>query len=115
VAHYLLTLYQPDGGTPAPDDLARIMADLDAIEADLRAQGSWVFSGGLHPPHATTVVQARADADSLVSDGPYLEGREHVGGFTVVDVPDLDEALRWADRMSAATTLPVEVRPFAPR
>jgi hypothetical protein len=108
---YLLSVYQPDGPVPAPEALAAISRDLDALNADLRAAGAWVFAGGLHPPGTATVVRVR-DGETLVTDGPFAEGKEHLGGFTIVDAPDLDAALAWGRRLAAATTLPVEVRPF---
>jgi hypothetical protein len=112
MTQYLLTLYQPDG-IPSPEDvdLDRIGRELGALNEELRATGAWVFAGGLHPAATATVVQARGD-DLQLTDGPYLEGREHVGGFSIVDVPDLDAALGWAGRIARITGLPVEVRPF---
>ncbi len=109
---YLLSIYQPDG--PAPDDefLAPIMRDLAVLDEDLRAAGAWVFDAGLFPPDTSTVVRVK-DGDALVTDGPYLEGKEHVGGLWVIEAPDLDAALGWARRAAAATTLPIEVRPLA--
>ncbi|MDQ0379743.1 YciI family protein [Amycolatopsis thermophila] len=109
---YLLTIYQPDGEPPAPEVLGPIMANVTAFEDELRAAGAWVFTGGLHPPETATVVRPRGD-DVLVTDGPYLEGKEHVGGFTVIRAADLDEALEWGRKAARATTLPVEVRPLA--
>jgi hypothetical protein len=111
MARYLLSVYQPDGPTPPPEVLEGISRDLDALNAELRAAGAWVFAGGLHPPGTATVVRV-GDGETLVTDGPFAEGREHIGGFTIVDVPDLDAALAWGRRLAAATTLPVEVRPF---
>ena len=108
---YLLSVYQPDGPAPPPEQLERINRDLDAVNQELRAAGAWVFAGGLHPPSTATVVRSR-DGQVLMTDGPYAEGKEHVGGFTVVDAPDLDAALAWAARLAEATTLPIEVRPF---
>lgn len=105
---YLLTIYQPDGPAPDADVMAQIGADLHRLNQDLRASGSWVFTGGLHGPHSATVVRG----DGLTTDGPYLEGREHVGGIWVIESPDLDTALEWGRRAAAATTLPIEVRPF---
>jgi hypothetical protein len=72
----------------------------------------WVFAGGLHPPSTATVVRARRDGDVLMTDGPFTEGKEHLGGFTVIRAEDLDRALEWGAKMARATTLPVEVRPF---
>jgi hypothetical protein len=109
---YLLSVYQPDGPPPAPEVLERIGRDLDALNAELRAAGAWVFAGGLHPPATATVVRARPSGEVLVTDGPFAEGKEHLGGFTIVDAPDLDAALGWASRLARATTLPIEVRPF---
>jgi hypothetical protein len=108
---YLLSVYQPDGPTPPPETLERISRDLDALNAELQAAGAWVFAGGLHLPATATVVRVRG-GEVLTTDGPFAEGREHVGGFTIVDAPDLDAALDWGRKLAAATTLPVEVRPF---
>lgn len=111
MTRYLLSVYQPDGPVPEPAVLEAIMADLEALNAEMRAAGAWVFAAGLHPPSTATVVRSR-DGQVLMTDGPYTEGKEHVGGFTVVDAPDLDAALAWAARLAEATTLPIEVRPF---
>jgi hypothetical protein len=108
---YLLTVYQPDGPPPPPEELERISADLDTLTAELRQAGAWVFAGGLHPPSTATVIRVK-DGDALVTDGPFAEGNEHVGGFTIVRAPDLDAALAWGRRLAEATTLPIEVRPF---
>ncbi|GAA5064149.1 hypothetical protein HNP84_006870 [Thermocatellispora tengchongensis] len=111
MTQYLLSIYQPDGPPPPPEILDPIMKDLAVLEREMREAGAWVFSGGLHPPETATVLRVR-DGDTLVTDGPYLEGKEHIGGFTVVEAPDLDAAMEWGRRLAAATTLPVEVRPF---
>jgi hypothetical protein len=108
---YLLTVYQPGGPPPPPEELERISADLDTLNAELRQAGAWVFAGGLHPPSTATVIRVK-DGDALVTDGPFAEGKEHVGGFTIVRAPDLDAALAWGRRLAEATTLPIEVRPF---
>ncbi len=108
---YLLSVYQPDGNPPPPDVLSKIMADIEAINRELRATNSWVFAGGLHPPETATVVRVKNE-ETLMTDGPFVEGKEHLGGFTVIKAADLDVALEWGRRMAAATTLPVEVRPF---
>ena len=109
---YLMSIYQPDAGTPEPELLDRVMRDLEALNQEIRAAGSWVFTGGLHPPSTATVVRAKG-GDLLVTDGPYLEGKEHVGGFWVITASDLDAALEWGRKAAEATTLPIEVRPFA--
>src|SRR6266567_3898908 len=108
---YLLSIYQPDGGVPPPEVLARVMRDIDAMNQELKATGSWVFAGGLHQPSTATVVRVK-DGDVLMTDGPFVEGKEHIGGFTIIRAPDLDAALEWGRRFATATTLPVEVRPL---
>jgi hypothetical protein len=112
VSQYLLSVMQPnaEGSTP-PENLDEIMADLDALNAEMKAAGAWVFAGGLHGPSTATVLRAQGD-EVLMTDGPFAEGKEHLGGFTIVDAPDLDAALEWGRRLARATTLPIEVRPF---
>jgi hypothetical protein len=114
MAQYLLSVYQPDGDPPPDLDLEGVMRELRALKDRLKGQGAWVFDAGLHPASTATVVQAR-DGDVLTTDGPYTEGKEHLGGFTVVEAPDLDAALAWAGEMTRITTLPIEVRPMADR
>jgi hypothetical protein len=108
---YLLSIIQPDGPTPPPEVLQRVMSEIGIMNAELRARGSWVFAGGLHPPSTATVVRANA-GKVVITDGPFVEGKEHIGGFTVIRAADLDEALHWGQRLAEATTLPIEVRPF---
>jgi hypothetical protein len=108
---YLLTVYQPDGPPPPAEDLERISRDLDALNQEIEAAGAWVFAGGLHPPSTATVLRAQGE-EVLVTDGPYAEGKEHVGGFTIVKAPDLDAALEWGRKLARVITLPIEVRPF---
>jgi hypothetical protein len=112
MTQYLLSVVEPtEGEPPAPDQLARIMADVGVVDRAMRDQGVWVFAGGLHPPTTATTLRPKDD-EVLVTDGPYAEGREHLGGFSIIDVPDLDEALEWGRKLARATTLPIEVRPF---
>ncbi len=109
---YLLSVYQPDGPAPPPAELEKIMQDVDALNQEIRDAGAWVFAGGLQPPDTATVLR-RAGDEVLSTDGPYAEGKEHLGGFTIVDAPDLGAALEWGSKLTRATGLPVEVRPFA--
>ena len=111
MTQYLLSVYQPDGPVPPPEVLEEIMRDLDVLNRELEAAGAWVFAGGLHPPSTATVVRVR-DGEVLTTDGPFAEGKEHLGGITIIEAPDLDAALEWARRLARATTLPIEVRPF---
>ena len=114
---YLLSIYQPDGdfpegNPPPPEVLDPIMRDLNALSEEMKAAGVWVFSGGLHPPSTATVVRHQ-DGEVFTTDGPYIEGKEHIGGFTIIEVPDLDDALEWGRKYARAVALlPVEVRPF---
>lgn len=108
---YLLTVVQPEGPVPPAPQLEKIMRDVDAINAELRAAGAWVFSGGLHAPSTATMLRPQGD-DLLVTDGPFAEGKEHVGGLSIIRAEDLDAALEWGRRLARATTLPIEVRPF---
>jgi hypothetical protein len=111
---YLLGMYQPDGRTPPPEVLAKVMQDLDAINQEIKAAGSWVFTGGLHPPGTSTVI-THQDGQVVTTDGPFAEGKEHLGGFWIINAEDLDDALGWARKITAVTTLPIEVRPFRDR
>lgn len=108
---YLISIYQPEGPPPPPERLATVMGEIMAIKRDLEAAGSWVFAGGLHEASTATVLRLQND-EVLMTDGPFVEGKEHLGGFTILKAPDLDVALGWARRYARATGLPIEVRPF---
>jgi hypothetical protein len=108
---YLLSIYMPAGETPSPDFLERVMDELGALRRELEEGGSWVFGEGLHSPDSATVVRQERD-ELLTTDGPFVEGKEYLGGITIIRAPDLDAALEWAGRYARATTLPIEVRPF---
>jgi hypothetical protein len=110
--HYLLTMYQPDGDPPPPDVLEPIMRDIGAVIQEIKDAGAWVFNGGLFPPSTATVVRLR-DGAVLMTDGPYAEGKEHIGGCVIIKARDLDAALAWAGKLARAVALlPIEVRPF---
>jgi hypothetical protein len=108
---YLLSVYQPDGPTPPPEVLEPIMADLGRLNEEMKAAGAWVFAAGMHGPDAATVIRDR-DGEAVLTDGPFTEGKEHLGGFTVIQAEDLDRALEWGSKLAKATTLPIEVRPI---
>jgi hypothetical protein len=108
---YLLSVYQPEGPTPPPEVLEPIMRDLDALEEEMKAAGVWVFSGALHAPDTATVLRLQ-QGEVLTTDGPFVEGKEYLGGFTIIKASDLDAALEWGRKLARATTLPIEVRPF---
>jgi hypothetical protein len=109
--HYLLSIQQPDGGPPPPEVLDPIMRDVGAFDDELRAAGAWVFAGGLEQPGEAAVARVR-DGDVLTTDGPYVEGKEHVGGLSIIRAPDDAAARAWAARLARATRLPIEVRAF---
>ena len=117
---YLLSIYQPDGDPPSPDVLEPVMQRIYALRQEMKAAGAWVFAGGLHPPSTATVVRIK-DGDVLTTDGPFIEAKEHIGGFWIIKAPDLEAALEWGRKAAAATTidangsrssLPIEIRPF---
>ena len=112
MARYLLSVPgikgQPD---PAPDVIQRMYADVDAFNAELQAEGNWVFACGLHPIETATVVSVK-DGRTVTTDGPFAETKEYLGGFWVIRAEDLDAALALAERASAACQGPVEVRPL---
>src|SRR5207302_10935803 len=109
---YMLTVHDVEGTPmPAPEVIQKMYADVEAVNAELRSAGAWVFGGGLHPPSTATVVKVQG-GDVLTTDGPFAEGKEHVGGFSVIAAPDLDAAVAWAAKATVACRAPVEVRPF---
>ena len=118
MTQYLLSIYQPDA-PPPPEVMARmdhIMAEVNSVIDQAKAAGAWVFNGALHAPSTATVVRF-ARGEALTTDGPYAEGKEHIGGFLIVKADDLDAALEWGRKLARALgsgvdSLPVEVRPF---
>jgi hypothetical protein len=91
--------------------MQKAFADVATFNVEIQTAGAWVFGGGLHPADTATVVRVK-DGDVLTTDGPYVEGKEHIGGFSIINAPDLDSALEWGRKLATATTLPIEVRPF---
>ena len=109
---YLLSVHMVEGQAPPPEDeMQETYRNVDTFNAKLRDQGVWVFAGGLHPAETATVVDATG-IEVLTTDGPFAEAKEQLGGFWIVNVPDLDAALKLAAEGSAACRGPVEVRPF---
>ena len=107
---YLLGVQIVEGQEPA-ESMEQTYKDVDVLNEEIKAAGAWVFAGGLHPADTATVVKA-ADGDVVTTDGPFAESKEQIGGFWVIEAPDLDAALAWAAKGSAACRGPVEVRPF---
>lgn len=109
---YLLSICYPAGGTrPPPEVLERIMRDVHEIQGDLQKAGAWIFSGGLHPPETASVLRQQ-NGEIVITDGPFIESKEQIGGFSIIEVADLDAALGWARRLARAIGTPIEVRPF---
>ena len=114
---YLLTVFQPSGELPPAKDLEKVMRDVAALHKELKAKNAWVFAGGLHPPSTATVVKLQ-DGDLQMTDGPFSEGKEHVGGLCIIKAADLDAALEWGRKFARAISLDgknglsIEVRQF---
>jgi hypothetical protein len=109
---YFVAVYdQPETRSRPMEEMAGIIADVDAVNQKAIDAGMFVFGGGLHDQSATTTVDARSGKPE-VTDGPYLETKEYLGGFWVIEVPDLDAALDFAREASVACRQPLEVRPF---
>ncbi|HZD22160.1 MAG TPA: YciI family protein [Acidimicrobiia bacterium] len=112
MSKYLLSIYQPDGDPPPIEVLEKIMDELNGLNRDMKEAGVWVFTAGLEPPRTATVLRSYEGRVST-TDGPFVESKEHIGGFTVIEVMDDEAALSWAARLAEIVTLPVEVRPIA--
>jgi hypothetical protein len=111
MAQYMLSVHNDDTPQYAKDELQEVFAAVDRFNDSLQEAGSWVFGGGLEPIGHSTVVDGRA-GETLVTDGPFAETKEHLGGFWIIEAPDLRAAQRIAADASAACRQPVEVRPF---
>jgi len=117
MAQYLMSVFGPAergefGGYSSEEEMTQAYADTGAFNQRLRDEGYWVFANGLAPATTATVVDGQG-AEPVVTDGPYLESKEHIGGFWIIDAPDLDVALKLAADGSKACRGKVEVRPFA--
>jgi hypothetical protein len=115
MAHYLLSTHTVAGEArePMSDDQTRQMMErIGALEEEMKSSGAWVFSARLHEPDTATVVR-EAGGEVLTTDGPFAESKEHLAGFYIVEAEDLDAALAWASKVTAAIDRPIEVRPFS--
>ena len=112
MTQYLLSVWHDgDFEMPDPEVMQKVFAQVDAFNAEVQAAGAWVFAGGLHPRSSATTVRV-TDGQVSMTDGPYAESKEQIGGFWVIEASDLDAALEWARKGAAACEGPVEVRPF---
>jgi hypothetical protein len=115
MAQYLLSVHNVEGEVREPmtdDEMRQSWKQVITLEKEMKSAGAWVFSGRLHQPDTATVVRV-ANGEVLTTDGPFVESKEHLGGFYIIEARDLDEALAWASRVTAAIKVPVEVWPFA--
>jgi hypothetical protein len=115
MAHYLLSTHCIDGEVREPmtdEEMQKSYQQVTQLEAELKSTGAWVFGGRLHEPDIATVVRV-SNGEVLTSDGPFVESKEHLGGFYIIDAEDLDAALAWASKVTALIGAPIEVRPFA--
>jgi hypothetical protein len=117
MARYMMSVFGPAeekefGNYPSEEAMREALADTDAFNQRLQDEGYWVFADGLAPATTATVVDGQV-AEPLVTDGPYLEAKEYLGGFWIIEAPDLDVALTLAAEGSRACRGKVEVRPFA--
>lgn len=109
---YMLSVHQVENEPqPSEEEIQRLYAQVDSFNQKVRDAGAWVFAGGLEPRETATTVD-NTGAEPIVTDGPFAETKEWLGGFWVIDAPDLDAALQWAKEGSAACQGKVEVRPF---
>jgi len=114
MTQYMLSVHHRESDPEVTEaDMQRMFRQVDAFNTAITEQGMWVFGGGLEPRDTATVVEGR-DGRRIVTDGPFIEAKEWLGGFWVVEVPDLDAAIALAEQASAACEGEVEVRPFQP-
>jgi len=112
MTQYLVAIHHPDDYNPAIAEDEKMDRDIDTLNDEMVAAGIRVFVGGLRPPKEAKSVRAQSDGKVLVTDGPYLETKEHIGGFWVLEAASLDDALAWGRKAAVACRAPVEVRPF---
>jgi hypothetical protein len=108
---YLVAIHHPDNYDPSTEDEA-MKRDIDTLNEEMEAAGVRIFAGGLQPSAKAKSLRAQPNGDVLITDGPYLETKEHVGGFWLLEAADLDEALEWGRKAVIACRAPVEVRQF---
>lgn len=114
MAKYLLSTHTVEGGAREPKTEAEMKESwrrLSQVEDDMKASGAWFFSGRLHDADTATVVRT-SSGEVVTTDGPFVESKEHIAGFYIIEAPDLDAALDWASKVTACIDAPIEVRPF---
>jgi hypothetical protein len=109
---YLVAIHHPDDYDPFVAEDEAMSRDIDALNYEMIAAGARLFAGGLHRVSSAKSLRAQPDGKVLITDGPYLESKEHIGGFWVLEAASLDEALEWGRKAAVACRAPVEVREF---
>lgn len=115
MAHYLLSTHTVEGEAREPrseEEIRELMEQVGVLEEEMKSSGAWVFSARLHEPDTATVVR-QAGGGLLTTDGPFAESKEHLAGFYIIETEDLDAALAWASRITAAIKRPIEVWPLS--
>ncbi|WP_326835554.1 YciI family protein [Amycolatopsis rhabdoformis] len=112
MTQYLLAVQLDETQLETGEELKAQMARTGQVIDDMKDAGVWVFVGGLQPSHASTVVRPGAGSTTTITDGPFAETKEQLGGFWVIECDDLDQALSWAHKCALACRQPIEVRPF---
>ena len=112
MTQYLVAIHHPDDYDPAIAEDEEMARDIDVLNEEMQAAGVRIFAGGLHPARSAKSLRAKSGGKVLITDGPYLETKEHIGGFWVLEAADMDEALAWGRKAVVACRAPVEVRPF---
>lgn len=112
MTQYLVAIHHPDDYDPATGEDEAMDRDIDALNDEMKAAGVRIFVGGLQPVRRAKSLRRKPDGKVLITDGPYLETKEHIGGFWVLEAASLDEALAWGRKAAIACRAPVEVRPF---
>ena len=115
MSQYLLATYAVEGQGPdapsTPEETQKFMERVIALEAEMEATGVFVFGGALYGPDASTVITSKT-GDLVMTDGPFVESKDHIAGFYIINADDLDDALEWAHKVVTALNHPIEVRPF---
>jgi hypothetical protein len=114
MSRYLLSVHSVAGQARDPmteEQMHQSMKQIGALEEEMKSAGAWVFSGRLHEPDTATVVRM-SEGEVLTTDGPFVESKEHLGGFYIIEAEDIDAALAWATKTTAIVKKPIEVRPF---
>lgn len=115
MSRYLLSTHSVDGQvreSMTDEQMAKAWAPIEALETEMKSAGAWVFSGRLHDADTATVVR-ESGGEVVTTDGPFVEAKEHLAGFYIIEAADLDAALGWASKVTRTISAPIEVWPFA--